>query len=264
VEVRDGILQAGELPHNRFFVWRDPAGEHDLILFIGESQPPLGKYRFCQRIVELAKDWGVERVITFASMASDVSLEEPARVFCTASNAKLLESLKSEGLLVLHSGQISGLNGVLLAVAVEAGLECLCLLGDMPHMFAHLPYPKAALAILQAFTKISGIQVDLTDLEQQAEIVNSQLADLIAQFEHQMSLQAQGEDGEDEEPEFDLTSPEEEDRISPEDRELIERLFKESAIDRSKAYELKRQLDRLDAFAEYENRFLDLFKKKAA
>jgi hypothetical protein len=32
-------------------------------------------------------------------------------------------------------------------------------------------------------------------------------------------------------------------------------------VDRSKAYELKNELDRLDVFRDYEDRFLDLFKK---
>lgn len=260
VEVKDGILQSGQLPRSRFFVWRDPEKKHDLILFIGEAQPPLGKYRFCQRLIELAKDWGVERVLTFASMATDVGLDEPARVFCTASSGEFLQSLEQQGLVVLQQGQISGLNGVLLAAAVEAGIESACLLGEMPHMFAQVPYPKAALAVLETFAKISGTQLDLVELEKQAEIMNSRLAELLARFEQQAGLRTREED---DESEFNLPSADE-DRLSPEDRERIEALFTESAADRSKAYELKRELDRLEAFAEYENRFLDLFKKKAA
>jgi hypothetical protein len=41
----------------------------------------------------------------------------------------------------------------------------------------------------------------------------------------------------------------------------IEQLFTQAREDRAKAYELKRELDRLDVFREYEDRFLDLFKK---
>jgi uncharacterized protein len=51
----------------------------------------------------------------------------------------------------------------------------------------------------------------------------------------------------------------ESDRLSPEDEQRIERLFAQAAEDRSKAYELKRELDRLNVFDQYENRFLDLF-----
>ena len=52
-----------------------------------------------------------------------------------------------------------------------------------------------------------------------------------------------------------------EEGLSPQDQELVERLFGQAQQDRSKAYELKRELDRLDVFSEYEDRFLDLFKK---
>ncbi|MBV8318546.1 MAG: hypothetical protein JOZ53_26700, partial [Planctomycetaceae bacterium] len=44
-------------------------------------------------------------------------------------------------------------------------------------------------------------------------------------------------------------------------RRRIEQLFEQAKQDRSYAYELKRELDRLNVYPEYEDRFLDLFKK---
>ena len=38
VEVKEGIIQAGRRPRNRFFVWRDPDKRHDLVVFLGEAQ----------------------------------------------------------------------------------------------------------------------------------------------------------------------------------------------------------------------------------
>ena len=49
--------------------------------------------------------------------------------------------------------------------------------------------------------------------------------------------------------------------LTPEETELLEALFDAASLDRTKAYELKRELDRLDVFKEYEDRFLDLFGK---
>jgi hypothetical protein len=40
-------------------------------------------------------------------------------------------------------------------------------------------------------------------------------------------------------------------------------LFDAARQDRAKAFELKQELDRLGRFAEYEDRFLDLFKRPA-
>ena len=47
----------------------------------------------------------------------------------------------------------------------------------------------------------------------------------------------------------------------PRDERRIEGLFEQATKDRSKAFELKRVLDRLGVFKQYEDRFLDLFKK---
>ena len=259
VEVRNGVLQAGHLPRSRFFLWRDPEGRHDLIVFLGEAQPPLGKYGFCQRLVELSKSWGVERVFTFAAMATQMNPSDPARVFCAATSEEVLKSIRCPEWQLLEEGRIGGLNGVLLAAVAEAGLEGACLLGEMPHIFAQLPFPKASLAVLNAFCKISHVTPDLTELEDQAEAVSERLGELLHQVERKLGEQESS--SEDEESEF-AESFEEEERLSAADRMRIEQLFLQAESDRSKAYELKRELDRLEAFRDYENRFLDLFKKQ--
>lgn len=53
VEVKRGIIRMGRLPRSRFFVWKDPREQHDIVVFIGEAQPPKGRYAFCQRLIEL-------------------------------------------------------------------------------------------------------------------------------------------------------------------------------------------------------------------
>ena len=63
VEVKDGIIQSGRRPANRFFLWTDPAEQHDLVIFLGEAQPPLGKYPFCRQLMAYARQHGVERQI---------------------------------------------------------------------------------------------------------------------------------------------------------------------------------------------------------
>ena len=45
------------------------------------------------------------------------------------------------------------------------------------------------------------------------------------------------------------------------DRARLERLFEKARGDRNAAFQLKEELDRLDVFDEYEDRFLDLFKR---
>jgi proteasome assembly chaperone (PAC2) family protein len=262
VEVKDGIIQPGRRPRNRFFAWTDPNQRHDLIVFLGEAQPPTGKYPFCRQLVQFAKELGAERVFTFAAMATRMHPEAESRVFGAATDEANLDELKRLELDILDDGNIGGLNGVLLAAAAAADLQGACLLGEMPHIFAQLPFPKASHAILDVFTTLSGIDLDLAELEEQARAVEEQLGELLARVEEKFGPQTGEEDDDDEEEDEGFQpEPPEEEQLAPAARERIERLFAEAAKDRSKAFELKRELDRLGLFRDYENRFLDLFKK---
>jgi proteasome assembly chaperone (PAC2) family protein len=254
VEVKEGIIQPARRPRNRFFVWKDPRKKHDLLVFLGETQPPVGKYAFCRQLIEYAREQGAKRVYTFAAMATQMHPKHRSRVFGAATDRDSLEELKRLELEVLEDGHIGGLNGVLLGAAAEAGLRGACLLGEMPHIFSQLPFPKASLAILEVFTTITGIKLDFTELSEQARNVEDQLGELLAQVEQRYGPPPTGE--EEYRPE-----PAEEARLAPGAEQRIETLFQEAQKDRSKAFELKQELDRLGVFKEYEDRFLDLFKK---
>lgn len=258
VEVKNGIIRPGQLPRSRLFLWKDPQGKRDIVVFIGEAQPPLGKHAFCQKLIELAKQLGVERIFTFAAMATDLHPEHASRVFAAATKKESLAELKQQDLELLKGGQVSGLNGIVLGVAAEQDLCGICLLGEMPHIFAQLPFPQAALSVLKVFTKMADIEIDLTELAQQAQEVGEKLGELLATVERSMGQQ------EEDQPEFETAYESDEPtehRLAPADEQRLEALFQQAGENRSKAYELKNALDRLGVFKEYEDRFLDLFRK---
>jgi predicted ATP-grasp superfamily ATP-dependent carboligase len=205
--------------------------------------------------MEYARELGVERVFTFAAMATEMRPEHRSRVFGAATDNDNLEELKRLELEILQDGNIGGLNGVLLGAAAESGLGGACLLGEMPHIFSQLPFPKASLMILEVFTTITGLELDFTELNEQAENTEQQLGEVLSRVEkayrQQMTPEEEG---------FSPEPPEEE-KPNPATAQRIERLFVQAEKDRSKAFELKQELDRLGLFKEYEDRFLDLFKK---
>jgi proteasome assembly chaperone (PAC2) family protein len=255
VEVKNGLIRPGAFPRNRFFVWQDPQERHDILLFIGEAQPTTGKYLFCQKLIEYAQSLHVERVFTFAAMATQMNPGQYSRVFGAATDETGLQELRQLDLTLLEEGHIGGLNGVLLGVAAEKGLSGTCLLGEMPSIIAQLPYPKASLVVLRTFASISGIELDYEELATQAELMDQKLVELISQVESAAGAAEQGDEDIYGSPSLN------EDDLSPEDHRRIDELFEQAAQNRSKAYELKRELDRLEAFDRYEDRFLDLFKK---
>ena len=268
VEVKDGMVQPARRPRSRFFAWTDPNEKHDLVVFVGEAQPPVGKYSFCRRLVAVVQELGIERVFTFAAMATRMHPEHQSRVFGAATDDTNLEELKRLELDILEDGHIGGLNGVLLGAAAEAGLQGSCLLGEMPHIFAQVPFPKASHAILEVFATLAGLDLDLTELEEQARSVEEQLGQILARVEEQYGKGERGEEeaeeDEDGEPDEAVSEPTEAEPLPARQsaaRKHIDELFEAAAKDRSKAFELKQELDRIGLFAEYEDRFLDLFKK---
>lgn len=255
VEVNQGIVQKSRRPRNRLFVWTDPNQKHDIVIFLGEAQPPIGKYTFCRQIIAYARQLGIERIFTFAAMATQMHPEHASRVFGAATDQESLAELKRLELEILQDGNVGGLNGVLLGAAADEDLRGACLLGEMPHIFSQLPFPKASLAILEAFTTMAGIDLDFTELAEQAKSMEQQLGEVLSRVE-----QAYGQQQPAEEEGYPTEAPEEE-ALSAADQKRIENLFEQAEKDRSKAFELKQELDRLGIFKEHEDRFLDLFKK---
>jgi uncharacterized protein len=263
VDVKRGLIKSSRLPRSRLFVWKDPRGERDLVVFIGEAQPPVGRHAFCRRLIEYARELGVEKIFTFAAMGTQMHPEHAARVFVAATDEATLAELKAHDVEVLAEGQISGLNGVLLGVAAEMGLSGGCLLGEMTHLFAQVPFPAASLAVLQVFGKLAHIDIDLSELSDQAQQIGKQLGEVLEELKRKVEEQqaAEAEQGAEEDEDEGFLPPAEEPRVSPADEQRIERLFEKARGDRAKAYELKGELDRLGVFDLYEDRFLDLFKK---
>lgn len=257
VEVKDGMIVTGALPRSRLFLWQNPHKTHDLIVFIGEAQPPSKGAAFCTKLVTFAQKLRVQRVFTFAAMATQMRPEHDSRVFGAAIDRDTLAKFKQLDLQVMEDGQISGLNGVLLGVAADSGMKGGCLLGEMPHVFAQFPFPKAALAVLKAFSSLAAISIDFNELHSQARQVEKGLEE----FLHRLENAVGGPEGAPVAADEREHAPGSPARLSSREQQRLEELFAAARKDRARAYELKQELDRLKVFQEYEDRFLDLFKK---
>jgi uncharacterized protein len=254
--VNNGVIQKPRWPRSRLFLWEGGDDQRNIIVFIGEAQPPQGKYAFCEKLIDFARDQNVERVFTFAAMATDMRPQHDGRVFAAATEPSLLDELLKSNVEVMQDGHVGGLNGVLLAAAAEKGMLGACLLGEMPHVFAQMLYPKPSLAVLRVFSQLASIEIDLAELAQQAEAIEHHLSEMLTRI-HQKLEASESEPSSDEQATGDEWKTG--GQLSGEDEQRIESLFTAARQDRTRAYELKSELDRLGVFDQYEDRFLDLF-----
>lgn len=255
VDVQHGIIQSPRAARCRFFGWHNPNDDGpDLILFVGDAQPAINKMEFCHRLLGFAKRWNIQRVVTFAAMVTQAAPDSDLRLWGAATELELLEELQQHQVAALEGGQIGGLNGLVLGAGADKHIPGICLLGELPQMFIQIAYPKSAFPILESFEKLTRIPLKLHELRKQVEDFDEHLRQILAQNEEQRS-----ELGDEHiiPEESDFESP----KISPRDEARIEELFDKAQQDRAKAYELKSELDRLNVFSDYEDRFLDLFKR---
>ena len=264
VEVKKGVIATPTTARGVFYRSDQPLAAKspmDLTVFGGDAQPTLGVFAYANTLLDRARSMGVQRVVTFASMASQLHPSQDPRVFGAATSPELLDELRKLEVNLLEEGQIGGLNGVILGAAAQRGMAGVCLMGEIPFFAAAVPNPKAARAVLDAFCLLTGIEVDFEELTEHAKTIDEALLRMLEKMERA----AAGEEGDEEEGEAEGEAPagggEGEKGLDTETLQKIERLFEQAHKDRSRAMALKKELDRLGVFKKYENRFLDLFKR---
>jgi proteasome assembly chaperone (PAC2) family protein len=176
VLIEDHVIQIPEFPGSKFYFW-DKGDKHDLLIFIGNDQPQRG-WEFAHLVLDVAEEFRVRRIYTSAAFPLWMHHSREPHVWGTATNAQLIKYLKTYRVMPMGEGSIGGLNGLLLGVARQRGIEGICLLGEMPIYATRIANPKASQAVLEVLTKMLGIVIDLEDLTDMAEQVEPNMEQL--------------------------------------------------------------------------------------
>jgi uncharacterized protein len=168
VLVRDGVVEEPQFPRSAFYYWKNKDSENDLILFIGEDQPTVKGYDLANCVLDVGVRFGISRLFTCAAALTRIHHTEQSKVWGVATTPEGFNKLSKYNLVNGGNVQIAGLNGLLLGVAKERGIEGVCLLGEVPAYASRLENPMAALSVLEAITKIMDIRVDVNELEELA------------------------------------------------------------------------------------------------
>jgi proteasome assembly chaperone (PAC2) family protein len=164
VVARDNIVEEPQFPQSQFYYWKNPAGSSDIILFIGEDQPLTKGYELANCVLDVAERFKASRVYTCAAALSRMHHTEQSRVWGVVTDPQMSPELDKYDLIQKGNLQISGLNGLLLGVAKERGIEGVCLLGEVPMYATRIQNPVAAVAVLGALTRMLDIKIDITEL----------------------------------------------------------------------------------------------------
>ena len=248
IVVKHGIAQFPDIPTSRFFFTDDPG----LIIF--ESDAQVGGrdgIAVIKMFLDVISRFHVERIFTFAAFAQPMSYRTPSHVLIACNGDPLCGKLKTFGVIPMPDSVIAGLNGLLLGVAASRGIDAGCLLGTIPSYAANFAYPKASLELVRTIARIQDLSIETSELEEGVGEMDQQLASIEERI-REFFPSVNKEDDEE------ISSIDEE-KVPHYVMERIEKLFQEARADRTRAQELKKELDRWNLFELYENRFLDLF-----
>jgi proteasome assembly chaperone (PAC2) family protein len=260
VLIKSGVLNLPKSEGGIFYYHKNPKKQNDIILFISDAQPNLGNsIQYADQILSLAQKHRVKLIYTFAAMTVPIEHAQDPRVWIAASSKKLVEEFKPLDLKILNEGQISGLNGLILGLAKNKGMESICLLGEIPIYTIQIENPKASAAALAVFGHKLGLDINLSALKERAKFVEEEINKLIGYIKGESMHTGPLSEDEIEKIKKELAAFT---KLPESARKKIEDLFRMAAGDLSKAIELKNELDVWSVFKEYEDRFLDLFKKK--
>jgi proteasome assembly chaperone (PAC2) family protein len=179
VSLVEGQTRHIDWPDNAFFHAPIPGLERDAVLLLG-IEPNLRWRTFTGMIVDLAKDLGVDFVITLGSLLADVPHTRPSPVTGGATDPELIEQL---GLQRSRYEGPTGIVGVLHDTCSRVGLRSISLWAAVPHYVSLAPSPRAALALCQRLGGVLGTEIDLSELEEAAERYSEQVSEAVASDE---------------------------------------------------------------------------------
>jgi proteasome assembly chaperone (PAC2) family protein len=175
VHLADGITRQIVWPENEFMAASLPGSQRDAVVFVG-VEPQLRWRTFCASVTGVARELGVEMVITLGALLADVAHTRPVRVTGTAANPALVQRL---GLERSRYEGPTGIVGVLHDACNRAQIDSASLWAAVPHYVAATPSPKATLALVERTTALLASPLTTTDLEIAAASYERQISEVV-------------------------------------------------------------------------------------
>jgi proteasome assembly chaperone (PAC2) family protein len=138
-------------------------GRH--VVLVRGIEPSMRWRSYCEELLSLAADLGVERVITLGALLADTPHTRPIPVSGTVTDPALASELNLD--TSRYEGP-TGIVGVFQAACGQIGLPAISVWAAVPHYVAQPPCPKASLALLRKIEDLLDVQISLGELPEDA------------------------------------------------------------------------------------------------
>ena len=176
--IKEGRLIELKSSGNHFYYVKG-LPSNDLILFSG-VEPHLRWNVFADLILDLAERFRVTQVLTIGGTYDYVPHTYPPMVSSLFNHEELRERVVGAGLgLTEYSGPIS-IHTFILEAAGKRNLDAISLWGHAPQ-YLQTRNVKVACSLLKKLIDLTGIEIDLSDLEKAGEYFDQQINQLVGE-----------------------------------------------------------------------------------
>jgi proteasome assembly chaperone (PAC2) family protein len=179
VSLEEGLTRRIDWPETVFYHARPEGLDRDVVLLLG-IEPNLRWRTFTDLVVGLARELGIELLITLGALLADVPHTRTAPVTGSATDKDLVEQL---GLSASRYEGPTGIVGVLHDVCGKSGIPSASLWAAVPHYVSLTPSPRGALALCERLGAILGVDIDVDELEEAARNYEEQVSEAVASDE---------------------------------------------------------------------------------
>lgn len=174
---KDSLVELPSVRH-RFFAVPD----RDLIICVGDIQPSTSEeaIALAEQIIDIAEKYNVKMIYTMAAYPSDYT--DTPKVYGVYTDVKLKELLDAYGVEFLEGeGAVNGLNGILIGVAKNRGIDGVCLMGEIK--YANVPQHLSSKAVLDKLSAILELDLDTSQLVKRAEKIDASIRKSLGEYE---------------------------------------------------------------------------------
>jgi predicted ATP-grasp superfamily ATP-dependent carboligase len=176
VSLDEGLTRKIEWPETAFHAAAIPGADRDAVILLG-VEPNYRWRAFNELVIGLARDLGVELVVTLGALLADVPHTRAAPVTGAASDLSLVEEL---GLQASRYEGPTGIVGVLQDGCRAAGIPSVSLWSAVPHYVSLAPSPRAARALCDRLGELLGVTIDVAELQEAEEVYAEQITEAVA------------------------------------------------------------------------------------
>lgn len=189
LHLREGVNTGLTWPAIELVTFSDTTG-NDMLMLTGAEPDHLWR-AFTRAVVDLALEFGVRMVVGLGAYPAPVPHTRPATLTTTATDAAIATQV---GSMRSNIDVPAGIGGAIEERCAEVGLPAVGLWAQVPHYAATMPYPGAALALVETLNDVGGLSVPTGTLAQEATETTNRLDELVADSAEHVALLRQLEE----------------------------------------------------------------------